>query len=1138
MPTPELLTAECPSALLEYVSREAARFGDRMCVVVSRVPLQRDVTTAVLRAGDRGAWSGPRVVSLEWLVAHYAVYLDPARTLTPLQVRQVIASVVLEIHSESAGTQFRGQVIGTRISNATLRSLTRFFRELEAYGLSPESLENSLIGEGGGSTPRSARAALLAETYRRYQARLRAGSFLGPQGRDILAAEAARVVPPPFSARIFTFLGFEGVGGMDIGMRLLTSLATRADVERVQLALTMPDELLMSAWPVHANDALENQWRDLGGGSRRIIDSGPTVQQRYGSRTDLACLATDPFAYRLPSVFATPAVRGVVVPDTSLELDWIAANVKRALTSDPTLAPNDIAIVERRTADRASDVVRALAERGIPAYASADTPLNAVPAVRAVLAPFLLLASPEWRVADLIAVAESPYLDYGINPTALANLLEDAPRPHGAAEWIALAERVAQLRADDGAADATVTATLATALRALADTLTALVGGAVAVAPSKWVAALRVAIAHWLPVPRIVGGASSIPAWRRAELARTDIDGLNALTRGASEWLLGRQVAGLTNDPITADSWWSELDAIVADTRIRATTYPRDGLHIVDPQDAALRSWRRVYIAGLAEGEFPRRAERDEHTVTDDERRALRLPTTDARDARERHFFHLAVAAATETLVLVAPASDARGRAMVPSIFLSAMPLRLTGFRTEQLSARELVPRDENDLHSPRDVHDLAAYRYRHAVSEAGLIEDRIAADPLLAAWLAQDATARVLASWQAERARMSGSPAPDAPSAPFAGRLRDADVPSAVRSADATFSPSDLHLYELCHFRYFATKMLDLRAGHDDADHDEAAAFGTVQHAVLEHLYRGLAADGRLPPRDAADIETALSRLGDVARRAVQTFTASAHAELLDLDLEFVLDVLRPFVRRDLWRMLAAGQDLLSPRLRTQFVGFERRVGGDATPFRVVRGGVEFRLRGTIDRIEAIDDPRAPRALGALLIHDYKTTRSPKPWNLKPERYLSGDNLQLPLYAAIAASELGHPVFGFGELHTAADGDPSLFAVRTVVPRDGGGIRFDRWSDRDNPVTAASDAAITRAATIVRGIRSGDFTPQADRECWGCVLRDVCRASKVPDPASHRARASMPVGVSIAEFEAASIAARAPRSAVEDDHS
>ena len=154
-----------------------------------------------------GAWAGPKVVSLDSLVEHYALQLDPSRTLTALQVRQVIAAIILDLHAESGGKRFKGNIPGSRVGDATLRSLTRLFADFEPFGWTAEALEEALRGQNPG-------VPALRTAHRSWQ-RSTAVTCSGcvprrslvRKGRAISAAEQARLVPPPFGVSSFTFLG-------------------------------------------------------------------------------------------------------------------------------------------------------------------------------------------------------------------------------------------------------------------------------------------------------------------------------------------------------------------------------------------------------------------------------------------------------------------------------------------------------------------------------------------------------------------------------------------------------------------------------------------------------------------------------------------------------------------------------------------------------------------------------------------------------------------------------------------------------------------------------------------------------------------------------------------------------------------
>lgn len=1127
----------------------------------------QDLTAAILERAGITAWSGHRVVTLERFLEHYAVHLDATRALTPLQLRQIVAACILEAHRDSGETRFPGHVVGDRVSHATLSALTRLVTEIEPYGWTPEALEQALGVDPSARvapTAITAQAHRVAEVYRRVRERLHAGSYVGPRVRLLRATDLATTLAPPFEARRFLFLGFDGKGPWDPGIRLLSALCSHQDVERVILALVMDPIGTVSGWSAHGNDALYNRWLDLSGCRRIGASEAACVTATRDVPHDIAALASSPFAFGAPERLRASAVRAFLMPDPAVEVEWVASDIKRQLLERADLGPGDVAVVARSMEELSGDVARACERVGLPVYASVPVRLCDVPAVRAILALFRLPAHG-WHVRDLRFVADSSYLDTGLDSTLIAQLALGAEPPASREAWTsrireqadATRRRLANLGEAVDPHEASWVR-IEEAFTTLCAQLDFVGASAERLSPSEWVTSFVNATACWLSAERIATPSPHVPHLRHAELARTDFDGVNRLTQAADDWLLGRQIAGLTDEPMEAAAWYDELAAMTEIETVRASTYARDAVQIIDPEQAALRQWRLVYVIGLTDGTFPLHSQRDEQSLSDAERRAIQLPTREERAARERLLFQLAVAAARDRLTLTAPATDIRGKALVQSPFLAGLGLRLDGIQIRSMAATDLVPANEAAVLARTDIDLLAANRYRDTVEPAlgvtlgpGLlagaevtrldeVRSAIARDPLLSAWLADHAAERVLDAWTVEytrdavlRADLGASP--QTIHHEFAGCLPADALPAALADPESAFSPSDFALYERCHFRFFATRALGIRDRDErEEDHDEAAAFGILQHAILEELHRALERDGQWPPRGESDIQAALGRLPAIAKRAVTRYAASAHAEFYPMDMAFVTDLLRQFVRRDLAGLTAAVTDMLSPRVRTRLVDLEVALGDNAAPLAFEVDGVRFRLKGTIDRIEAVDDPRFPKAQGWLVLRDYKSG-GPR-WSVKAEtwlrQHLEGQHLQLPLYAAMAARHYGRRVFGFGELWTYRDSDAPFIAAAAVVP-DGEGVKLAPAHDEiRNPVEAITKAALTRAAQIVRGIRAGEFAPQAGRSCWGCHLRQVCRAATYQDPAGGRMRARMPLAVTLDEFRSAQTAAQAAAAA------
>jgi hypothetical protein len=270
--------------------------------------------------------------------------------------------------------------------------------------------------------------------------------------------------------------------------------------------------------------------------------------------------------------------------------------------------------------------------------------------------------------------------------------------------------------------------------------------------------------------------------------------------------------------------------------------------------------------------------------------------------------------------------------------------------------------------------------------------------------------------------------------------------------------------------------------------------------------------------------VHAAVARVEAIATTEVRAYTASAHAELYPMDLAFVSDVLRHFVRRDLTARWAAGTRANSLTVRTRLVDVEVTLGGARGALDFTADGVTFRLAGKLDRVEEVADPRLPEAVqGWLVLRDYKTG-GPR-WTIRPDthlrNHLEGKHLQLPLYAAMAERHYGRRVFGFGELFTFRDVDPPMIAVGRLAPR-GEGVALERTLPDGDAVRTVVDITVARAAAIVGQMRAGAFAPHDGRTCYGCHLRAVCRASLAADPARGRARARMPLAVDLDEYVAA----------------
>lgn len=1127
MATPRLTISRTPHGLLRQVARKVngTPIEDGWCIVVPRAHLKREVGALLLDEGRGDAWVGSRVLTTRDLIQYYVRTMPGMNSITLLQSRQIIAAIVRRMH-ESDGA-FAGQVVRGRVSEATLRSLTHLFSELEPLAFSADDLEERLES-GPTSESASRRRHEVAEVYRRYHDILERNNYHAPLGEAVLAAEAAAALAPPAGVRRFLFAGLDGSGGSDVIMRLVRALQENDEVAEVEVVAVGPAPTEETAWALHGNDAILRPWVDSDEPWSVLPGEDPAEAE-----PDLAAVVRDPFAYRETPVPGTGAVQGVRLPDEQMQVEWIVADIKRRVL-DEGVRPEEIAVVVRRLDDIAEEFEHECARLGVPVVSSREMRVSEVPAVRALLSAFRI-PGRDWQASDLVSAAESPYLPLDLNPTLVSQIGQAGIAPTGARDWLA---RIDALEADtdpDDPGALRLIAHLRAGFAALVATMDDLAGPDGRKTAAGWIESLTRAVGAWKIEERVYAASGMAPRAERTRLARTDLDGMNAFIRAMKDWVRGREIAGLPNEPIPAAEWVREMESVAREMHIRLSTYPRDAVQLVDPAQAMLRSWEVVYVAGLTDGSFPARSGTDEHLVSEDDRRALSLPTAEHREAKERLYFHLAAATARRTLVLVTLAADDRGKALVASPYLTCMSLRIEGFGTRDVRANAMSTDAEEHALSIRDIDLIAAHRFRDLASlvgsEAERVRGAVASDRILRLWLGQAGARRALHGWGVEHFRrrlpaalLAGTAGEDA-CRTHAGILSPEELSAVADTSSMAFSPSDFSTFQGCRFRFFGTKLLGLRPNREDPDdHDEAAAFGTLQHRVLERLYKALSESGSLPPRSAEDVEAAVQMLDDVARREVLAYTTSSRERLWKLDFAFVTDVLREFVRRDLSGLMHGQSGHGGARLRTRIRDLEMRAGREAEPIEIERDGVRFRLQGTIDRVEEIDDPRlsgdAAAANGWLIVRDYKGGRTK--WTPSVQHYLDGKSLQLPLYASMVERITGQRVFGFGELRTALPADPDMVAVRDVRTTPAG-VRLVRPRQAANPVRDSMQKAEEVAAGVVRQVRDADFSPQGDRKCFGCHLSDVCRSARIRNPGRMRERASMPLSVSADEFVRAS---------------
>lgn len=444
----------------------------------------------------------------------------------------------------------------------------------------------------------------------------------------------------------------------------------------------------------------------------------------------------------------------------------------------------------------------------------------------------------------------------------------------------------------------------------------------------------------------------------------------------------------------------------------RASSGPRYGKVFVGTiDDLRGRSFHTVFVPGLADGVFPRRALEDP-LLLDDARQALGpdLAVGEDRVQRERLLLSVAIGAAREAVVVSWSRYDLRqGRARTPSFYALDVARAASG-RLEPLddlqagAARAAAARQ--GWPAPKvpgraldagefDLAVVAELRRHGAQMLKGAGNYLLEVEPVLARAITAQGW-----RWQPELSDLDGLLARPTTShrEPQPGLV---EVLRASSPRQRPYSPTALQHYAACPYRFL------LQAIHRLRPRDEAEALetmdpltrGSLFHTMQFEVLTELRAAGELPLR-AGRIEPALERLDQVIERV-----ASLERDRLAPAIERVWHNEIQELRIDLrgWLRALADDTAWAPihfELAFGLPGDERDTRDRSSSDEPVEVAGGFWVRGSIDLVESSGP--------TLRVTDHKTGRAAA----KDGVVVGGGGVLQPLLYALAAERLlGRPV-------------------------------------------------------------------------------------------------------------------------------
>jgi hypothetical protein len=477
---------------------------------------------------------------------------------------------------------------------------------------------------------------------------------------------------------------------------------------------------------------------------------------------------------------------------------------------------------------------------------------------------------------------------------------------------------------------------------------------------------------------------------------------------------------------------------------------------VLDPLRARTRRFEVVFVLGLEEGSFPRRAPSspflDDETRRDlDGRTRARLGRPEPV-SRERFLFYAACTRPSRRLYLVREAA------------------------TDEGSPRQASPfwEETRALFAPADV---ARWTRRRALSaltwplaDAPTDRERLRALAALAVPEPTEADALAAANgW--ERRLQRARRAFERPT-----RLTHPAV-LAELAGRTTFNATELEAFASCSSIWLVERLVSPRQ--IDAEVD-ARLRGSIAHTTLHRFYAGLPKEVGAERVEQGNVEAAVRFL----RRCLDEAIAGIRQELSDLE--------RRELDGGLWRDLesfvrgeAETEVPLVPRR------FEVSFGSERSAPELQRGldlgG--FTLAGKIDRIDV--DPFSARGI----VQDYKSGKTA----FSAAKIDSELRLQIPLYMLVLRDLVG--IEPLGGVYRALAGERDARGLLRASAKEDGVPGFARNDYKDEDEFWAQ---IARAEDHARGfvdrIRAGDVRhdPLGDAGCppW-CDLAPLCRVKR-----------------------------------------
>jgi len=521
---------------------------------------------------------------------------------------------------------------------------------------------------------------------------------------------------------------------------------------------------------------------------------------------------------------------------------------------------------------------------------------------------------------------------------------------------------------------------------------------------------------------------------------------------------------------VSFEQFFSRLQTLVEGSNFKRVPRIKNFVLVCGAELAPNRLFEEIYVAGVAEGEFPRRAFSQGFTSKEQVLTWLKSGI-DIQDPRldpsfETALFSSLIDRARKRAVVSCPLTEMSGQELTPSSLLY------------EVNAGKQV---EKPFVQPMKLLQFEPTSPRAAV--AGWLWEKSVEQ--LPPSLCQNIRVNELLSELEEPVMVARQRTTKIGDSPLSGGLTDYVATGIVTiPLPHYWSASSLSDYGKCPFRFWVSHILKTQPHIEPEQGLPRRLLGETYHKAMELFYRDVI-DLRLSLKDSPE-EMLLEVIDRASANAIKW-----------------LEALPDFRKDEFWNYrtqeikFRLGRFILEERSRAQkgsehFVPFmvESNFGSDqsdsAPPLKIGTKGSEIMIRGRVDRIDVASDT-ANSIDPRLRVIDYKTSSSP----ISEGDARTGRNLQLPLYA-LAVQEAIVPN---GKVVTAEY--LSISAAKPV-----GKLEFEKGKSRQQVHSVdLLEETTTNVSNFVSRIKRGDFgvRPSGSKVCATCDHKMICRIAEMP---------------------------------------